>query len=124
MRMIEIRCRTEIGALVVEVVGELTAANAPILTSCLDAAIDADLRAVIVDVGAVRRIDRPAAIALLELEQQLRALGGSLAVRNLDACVDGVADTVCPDGERPVRPVPDADAVRLSSAASLPGATG
>ena len=91
--MIEIRCRTELGALVVEVVGELTAASAPILTSCLDAAIEAELRAVVVDVGAVRRIDRPAAVALLELDQQLRCLGGSLAVRNLDACVDAVADT-------------------------------
>lgn len=92
--MIEIRCRTEVGALVIEVVGELTAATAPILASCLDAAIDADLREVIVDVGEVRRIHRPAADALLELEQRLRAVGGSLALRNLDACIDAAAHAV------------------------------
>jgi len=98
--MIEIRCHTEHDGLVVEVVGDLTAASASVLDSCLDAAIEAEMRDLVLDVGAVRRIDRSVALTLLELHGRLASVGGSLTVRNLDACVSAVTDMVGLDEAR------------------------
>ena len=86
--MIEIRCHTEPDGLVVEIVGDLTAATAPVLASCLDAAVDAEMPRLILDVRSVRRIDRSVAVTLLELDRRLTEVGGSVTLRNLDACVD------------------------------------
>ena len=99
--MIEIRCHTEDEGLVVEVVGDLTATSGRVLDSCLDAAIDADMTDLIVDVGSVRRIDRSVAMTLLELDRRLALVGGSLTLRNLDACVHAATGGVEPDDAPP-----------------------
>lgn len=90
--MIEIRCHSEPDGLVVEIVGDLTTATATVLDACLEAAIDAGMPALILDVHAVRRIDRAVAVTLLDVSERLAAVGGSLTVRNLDACLGAVAD--------------------------------
>jgi anti-anti-sigma regulatory factor len=91
--VIEIRCHSEPDALVVEIEGDLVETATPLLRSCVDAAFDAGMCNLVVDLGAVRRMDRPVAQMLLDLDESLRARGGSLSVRNLDACIDHVAAT-------------------------------
>ncbi|MEN3271876.1 MAG: hypothetical protein V7636_637 [Actinomycetota bacterium] len=97
--MIEIRCHAESDALVVEVIGELTAVTEPMLRSCLDAAAEADMKKLVVDLRSVRRIDRPVAEALLDLDEQLVRQGGSLSLRGLDECATAVACTLSGRGD-------------------------
>lgn len=79
--MIEILCGSESGTFVLEVHGDLDAAAGQLLGSCLQAVVDSDATAVVLDLQQVGRIDECAADALVADTQRLADRGVSLSIR-------------------------------------------
>jgi anti-anti-sigma regulatory factor len=80
--MIEIRCHSEPGTLVLEVLGDVCAAG-PVLASSLDAACEAGVPNVIVDLRAVGTVDSATTATLRSAAAKFAQSGGRLRVRDL-----------------------------------------
>ena len=78
--MIEILCRSEPEALILELVGESRAAG-PALLSCLDAAMETECPTIVVDLGAIGSVDAATIEALREAGGRLAATGRALRLR-------------------------------------------
>jgi hypothetical protein len=79
--MIEIVCRSEPGALVLEPVGDLSSAPERMLRTCLDAAIEGGVTTLIVDLARVAAVTPAMEAALEQCGRRIERRGGCLVVR-------------------------------------------
>jgi anti-anti-sigma factor len=80
--MIEVRCRAEAETIVLELVGEVCLVTAPVVASCIDAALDADVARVVLDLRDVTLFGSTAADVVIEGARRAASGGRSLTIRN------------------------------------------
>jgi hypothetical protein len=80
--MIEILCRSESETLVLEILGDLNAPTTALLTSCLEAALDSDASAVVIDLRQAGCIDPCIAGAVHAMATLFAEREVSLSVRD------------------------------------------
>ncbi|MEA3075230.1 MAG: anti-sigma factor antagonist [Actinomycetota bacterium] len=71
----------------VQVAGEIDASTAPTLGEALEAAIDQDMRTVVVDAAGITFIDSSGLSVLVAAHKRLKAGGGELVVASASAPV-------------------------------------
>ena len=83
--MLDVRCRADQRVVVIELRGEVSAATAPVLSRCLEAAFDVDARQVVVDLTAVDTFEEVGMQVLAEARARCGASGRSFDLRSANA---------------------------------------
>src|SRR3954449_770153 len=90
--MMEIRCRTQGRATVLELVGELCVVTAPVVAAAIDTAVDSGGRDVVLDVAEVTLFGSTAANLVIDAAARVSAVGGTLSIRNAAGLTAFVVD--------------------------------